>query len=246
MTVKNIVYSKIKFNTILNLFSYLSEIKFFLQVGSHDGEMHDPIQKFVLKNKSAGLLIEPQIEMLKKCRNKYKNIQNLIFYNAAIYHENKKIKLYKIENEIDYSHTGWASVLPDRFDNTVYDKNVLYEIVQGIPLDLVLKRFKIKKIDLLQIDTEGYDYDILKLFNFYMYRPKLIQMEHIHLKSGDLNKAVDLLNQQNYRVLEKKNDLIAIDKKYLKISYFFAYFFLRLSESLSSRLNFVLNKILNK
>ena len=235
MHIKKIIESKLKFNTLLNLASYLGEIKFFIQIGSHDGEMHDPIQNFVLKNKSAGLLIEPQIKMLEKCRKKYKSIQNLFFFNAAIYHESKEIKLFKVKKAIDYSHTGWASIIPDRFEKTVYKENYIFDIVQGLPLEAVTKKFKIKKIDLLQVDTEGYDYNILKLFNFKLYRPKLIQVEHVHLKSGDLDKAISLFNQNNYYVFKKTNDLVAVDKKFLKPIYYLGYFFLRLSESLSSR-----------
>ena len=80
MRVKNIISSK---------------ITFFLQMRSRD--VHEPIQEFVLKNKSAGLLNEPQIEMLEKCRNKYKSLQNLTFYNVVIYHKNKRIDLLQID-----------------------------------------------------------------------------------------------------------------------------------------------------
>ena len=42
----------------LNVFN---KIQTFVQVGAHDGVMHDPLREFILKNKWNGLLIEPQL-----------------------------------------------------------------------------------------------------------------------------------------------------------------------------------------
>ena len=48
--------------------------------------------------------------------------------------------------------------------------------------DTLLDRHHVKKIDLLQIDVEGYDYELLKSFNFERIKPQLIRYEHRHLK----------------------------------------------------------------
>jgi FkbM family methyltransferase len=198
--------------------------------------MHDPLQNFIMKNKCSGLLVEPQISMLNKCKIRYKNIQNLEYLNAAIYSKKKKIKLYKVNKALDYSHTGWASVIGSRFENTIYKKDFSYEIVEGVPLNDILIKYNIKQLDLLQIDTEGYDFEILKLFNFDCLQPKLIQLEHSHLKKNEIFDATRLLIENNYFVLKKKNDLVCIRKNYINLIYSIAYFSLRFSESLKSRL----------
>lgn len=235
MFLINKILPKVTFNSLLNLFSYLGEIKYFLQIGSHDGSMHDPLQNFILKNKSSGLLVEPQLKMLNKCKTKYQKIQNLRYLNAAISSEKKEIKLYKVDKALDYSHTGWASIKADRFENTIYEKNHSFQFVQGIPLDDVIINFDIKKIDLLQIDTEGYDFEILKIFNFKLFDPKIIQLEHAHLKKDETRDAISLLSKNNYFVLKKKNDLVCLKKKFVTPIFFIAYFFLRITESLKSR-----------
>ena len=47
--------------------NYLGKINYFVQVGVHDGVMHDPLRKFILNNNWQGILIEPQKDMLEKC-----------------------------------------------------------------------------------------------------------------------------------------------------------------------------------
>ena len=47
--------------------NYLGKINSFVQVGAHDGVMHDPLRKFILNNNWQGILIEPQKDMLEKC-----------------------------------------------------------------------------------------------------------------------------------------------------------------------------------
>ena len=61
--------------------NYLGKINSFVQVGVHDGVMHDPMRKFSLNNNWQGIFIEPQRDMLEKCQKNYQNIEkHYIFY----------------------------------------------------------------------------------------------------------------------------------------------------------------------
>ena len=40
----------ITFHNVLRTLNYLQKIKYFVQVGAHDGEMHDPLSVFILEN----------------------------------------------------------------------------------------------------------------------------------------------------------------------------------------------------
>ena len=54
--------SFLKFYMVLITLNKLGRINEFVQVGVHDGEMHDPLRQFILNNNWHGLLIEPQKE----------------------------------------------------------------------------------------------------------------------------------------------------------------------------------------
>ena len=233
----------LKFHTIIDTFNFLKKIKYFIQIGAHDGDMHDPIKYFILKNIWHGILVEPQQEMIEKIKYNYRNIENLTYVNAAVYKEKKNIILYKVKNAQDYSHTGWASVNSNRFENTIYKENYIEEIVNGIPLMDILKDNKCQKIDLLQIDTEGYDSNIIQMLDFNIFQPMIIHYEHVNLLGYQNNLTIKLLESKNYYIIKGKNDNIAILRNELSLAFLFIYFIIRLKTSIISRISNVVRFI---
>lgn len=225
----------LKFNTVLKTLNFLKKINTFVQVGAHDGEMHDPLRYFILDNKWHGILIEPQQEMIKKVQHNYRHIDHLTYINAAVYNKRKKIILYKVNKAEDYSHTGWASINSNRFEKTIYEKDYIEETVQGIPLMDIIRDNNFKKVDLLQIDTEGYDADVIDMFDFDYYCPILIQYEHVHLSNEQYIVTSKLLESKNYLLIKGKNDVMAIRRDRLNTVFLLFYFIIRLKDSFVSR-----------
>ncbi len=225
----------VSFNYILKTFNYLKKINYFVQVGAHDGEMHDPLNSLLLKNKWNGILIEPQKDMLKKYKNRYKDRDNLIFINAAVHPTESSIDLYKIKSPDEYSHTGWASIMPKRFKDTIYEKDLIIEKVRAIPLMNIIHNSGFKHIDLLQIDTEGYDLDVLKMFDLNIFHPLLIQFEHYHLSKKQYEESVDYLKNYGYVCFKKGYDTISIKKDSININFIIIYILYRVTASIKSR-----------
>jgi hypothetical protein len=55
-------------------------------------------------------------------------------------------------------------------------------------------------VNLLQIDTEGYDFEIIKMVNFETLRPDVIHYEHRHLSDADRVACERLLASHGYRL----------------------------------------------
>mgnify|MGYP000159093240 CR=1 FL=1 len=151
--------------------NYFGKINSFVQVGAHDGVMHDPLRKFILNNNWQGIFIEPQRDMLEKCKKNYQNIDKLQFVNIAVHPNESLITLYKVKNPKDYSHTGWASINSDRFNNTIYKDSILEEQISAKHLMKVIQENNFTSVDLLQIDTEGFDLEVIKMFDFNTFKP---------------------------------------------------------------------------
>lgn len=224
----------LKFRYLLQTLNSLNKISTFVQVGAHDGLMHDPLYFLLKKNKWSGIIIEPQIEMLNLFKKRYINRDNLIYANVAVHSKKKKIQLYTVKNPSNYSQTGWASF----YHRHIPKKNKEIKVidVKAMPLMAIIQKSKFKNIDLLQIDTEGFDYEVLNMFNFDLYKPFIIQYEHIHLSTKDYLKSIKLLENNGYYCIRGKNDTISIRKDIVSIKFISSYFFLRLSASLKSRL----------
>ena len=154
-----------------------------------------------------GILIEPQKIEFERLIKNYKNeSDNLIFENVAIADHETTRNLYKVKDEqiVGDWQRGIASLIP--MEGLEEQNAVTIEAVQCISFDTLLERNKVKKIDLLQIDVEGYDYEILKLVNFERLKPHLIRYEHRHLNLSDKNACKKYLKKLGYTILEMQYD----------------------------------------
>jgi FkbM family methyltransferase len=183
---------------------------FVLQIGACDGVMDDPIYKWINKYGWQGILVEPQKEEFERLKISYRDIDNLRFENVAIAENSELRPLYKLRDEYieDNWQRGIASFLPKR--SLEKHDMVTTEMVQCVTFDIILNRNQVKQIDLLQIDVEGYDYELLKLFDFERIRPQLIRYEHRHLSPSDKNSCKKHLTQNGYKILEMEYDTGAV------------------------------------
>jgi hypothetical protein len=67
--------------------------------------------------------------------------------------------------------------------------------------DSLLKKYKPEKIDLLHTDTEGFDFELIKLIPFATLKPQMILYEHQHLTPEDAKACTSLLENNGYTLL---------------------------------------------
>lgn len=117
-------------------------------------------------------------------------------------------------------------VIPNKCDQMgSFDRNHIlrhraalspYVITQRVPcerLSAVLDRIYVKNVDILHIDTERYDYRVLKQIDFTKIFPKLNLYEHQHLSADELRAAINLLDLHRYRSVNFGLDTRAIAKR---------------------------------
>lgn len=187
---------------------------FVVQIGAHDGNMDDPIRKWIERHKWRGVLIEPQRDQFERLRENYRGHESrLIFENVAIDREAGERTLFQVRPDAIHipEQTGLASFFPDRALSTYAAMGLMVgQRVSCVPLAALLQRHRITRIDLLQIDTEGYDHEILKSVDFQAMPPALIRFEHRHLAQPELVDCRRLLRRCGYEVLELEFDAVAI------------------------------------
>lgn len=209
-TINSIIEKKLK-----------SNYGFFIQIGSNNGINNDPLRKFIIQKKIEGILIEPVKYIYETLKENYKDYKNLIFVNAAISDLNGERDFYRLKKNEDnlpiwYDQLG--SFLPEvilkhEAEIPNIGSYMIKEKVECLTLESLLNRYDVKKVDILHIDTEGYDYQILKLINFKILKPSIIIYEHKHLSTNDYDKSQSLLKSNGYRILKIENDSIAILNK---------------------------------
>ena len=79
----------------------------------------------------------------------------------------------------------------------------------------IRKKYNIKKIDFILIDTEGYDFEIIKLIDFNKSKPNIIIFEHKHLSASveDYKYCLSFLKNESYVFRINSGDTMAYQKK---------------------------------
>ncbi len=72
----------------------------------------------------------------------------------------------------------------------------------------LVSKHKLPRIDLLQIDTEGFDYEVLKQIDFEDMAPQIIHYEHKHLSPEDRGESAKLLLRNGFQVVFDRSDVL--------------------------------------
>jgi FkbM family methyltransferase len=198
---------------------------FFVEIGAMDGVSFDPLYQHVVANGWRGLLVEPLDDMFHQLKKAYQNQKGLIFENVAIADAPGTKKMYRVSLEavekglVPHWAKGISSFFEDRNEiggmgvsGEVFKKiqpHVVSEIVRCETLNNLLLKHDIRKIDVLQIDVEGYDYNVLKQLDFLRFSPRIIRMEWSVLSPNERQQTLDLLKIHKYRTLILAEDIIA-------------------------------------
>ena len=200
----------------------------FFQIGTNNG--NDLFRELVIKEKpDMFILVEPNKLLINEIKQNYNNIENVHIYNNAIYYnDDEVIELYiaakngimgtRADNGIIYD-PGHFTLLPM---NDWGNKNDMVKITStGITFDKICSSHGITNIDYLQIDTEGFDSEIIKMIDLSKYKINRIRFEKwgfntecftdYHKDKADelgvngMNNAINKLKEYNY-VLNDIND----------------------------------------
>lgn len=212
-----------------------------IQIGANDGITHDPIHKFIKRDRWKGVLLEPQPDVFRESLSKiYNNHPGLTPLCAAIGYEDGSQKLYKIGFSTMRWATGLASFSEEKikklFEDGIVQKNcekngleipsdpdqqITSEEVKVISPKTLLKTYSINKIDLLQVDAEGFDLEVIRMFDVPKTKPNAIIFENENLNPQDLEECYQLLRSENYNLKEFGRDTLAVKKELTQFEHFF-------------------------
>jgi FkbM family methyltransferase len=212
-----------------------------VQIGANDGITHDPIHKFIKRDDWKGVLLEPQPdvfhEFLTKIYAKNKGITPLC---AAIGEKDGTQPIYKVGFSTMRWATGLASFSKEKIEQAFEDGIVAsnckrfgieipadqsqwisQEEVQVIAPATLIQTYGLNHIDLLQIDAEGYDLEVVRIFDIPTTRPQAIIFENVGLNAADYAACLQLLEEQNYQLKKFGPNTLALQKPLGQFASFF-------------------------
>lgn len=170
-----------------------------IQIGAHKGD--DDLTKIVKKFKpeeiSKIILVEPQEEFNDSLKNCYKLYPFFIENIVITPNENEdKIKFYTCLEEKNKEISSISkSHLQKHNQNNFLEREFIC-----LTINKLLKKYQIKKLDILFIDAEGLDDKIIKSIDFDNFDIKKIFYENLHINNEEIKI---FLNSKNYYINEK-------------------------------------------
>jgi FkbM family methyltransferase len=165
------------------------------------------------------VVVEPQTGPFSDLRVTYGDAPRLTLRNVAIGERNEVRPFYRVAP--GPTVPAWAAQLAS-FDPAVIMRhggpsanlreNLTCEDVQCVTFESLLA--DVDRVDLLQIDAEGYDATLLRLFDFERWKPSIVQFEHKHLSVAEHDAAIRHIVAYGYRIAIAQLDTVAyIDRR---------------------------------
>ncbi|WP_339910421.1 FkbM family methyltransferase [Symmachiella dynata] len=180
---------------------------FFIQVGANDGRTGDPIRKHIQNFQWRGLLLEPLPNVFTILTDNYKDHPQVILENCALAQQDGTLSIYTTPGSGQLATFDRAAL-----ERRVRDRSEIISIsVRAATFQTLLNQHQINRVDLLVVDTEGFDFEVIRmaLQNGLPTPPRLIRYEHLHLSTADRNACAELLTRHNYLLHREGVDTLA-------------------------------------
>jgi FkbM family methyltransferase len=201
----------------------------FLQVGANDGLIHDPLHKFIKRDNWKGIMLEPQPEVFNDFLIRvHKKRPEITPVNAALDAHDGTKTLYTLGISAERWATGMSSFNREVLVNKIKKGTIQYKAnkrgirlpgkeddmivgreVATISPETLLKKFGEERFKLLAIDTEGFDFEILKMLDLGRISPEVIIYEEVNFDKETALACRAYLEQHGYSCRSIGKDALA-------------------------------------
>lgn len=210
-------------NRLIRAFATQYPDAFFIEIGSNDGVQHDFLRPFIVEQRWHGIMVEPVPYVFDRLRRNYGSLARVGLENAAIASRDGTLPFYHLR-EADPAERenlpGWydgigsfsrevvtshANHIPD------LESRVVESEVEAMTFESLCRKHGVSQLDLVLIDTEGYDFQIVKSIDLASRHPRLLTYEHFHLTREDRDACARHLRDQGYETMEEGFDTWCLD-----------------------------------
>jgi len=179
----------------------------FLQVGAFDGLVEDPVHPLVEAFGLPGLVVEPQASVLDTLKATYADYPQVRVVNAAVADANGTRDFYTTAG----GPTRKASFFrPQLLKHGVPADQIQTVQVRCATIATLLQEHGLARCDMLQIDAEGYDYQIIRTIDFHTVQPLIVRFEHVHMTRDECDQCIERLAAHDFRFITERRDIIAL------------------------------------
>lgn len=217
------IWRKLAGPKLLDAFADRYPEAFFIEVGSNDGEHFDHLRGLIRDRAWRGIMVEPVPYVFERLRANYGNLDRVELENAAIADRDGEMTLYHLRE----AGAGERERLPSWYDAIgSFSREAVLNHARDIPdieerlveievpcltFDSLCAKHGAERVDLLVVDTEGYDYELLRSIDLAAHHPRLLVYEHFHLSPEDRRACRAHLEAHGYETIEEGFDTFCLD-----------------------------------
>jgi FkbM family methyltransferase len=188
----------------------------FIEIGANDGAQHDHLAAMIRSRPWRGVMVEPVPYVFERLRANYGSLDRVALVNAAIADHDGSVPFYHLREAEDHNSlpswydaigsltraaiSGHADQIPD------IESRIVEVEVPALTFDSLCARHGIEDVDLLLVDTEGYDREIVRQVDLGRWRPRLLVYEHFHLSAGERRECEDRVAEHGYETMAEGFD----------------------------------------
>lgn len=198
-----------------------------VQIGANDGMRLDFVRTILLNYPHKALLAEPVPTVFEKLQTNYADFNQVRCLQVAVAERGEKdfLPFYTLQPKpgqpFNPDFTFWGSFDEhhlEKFRNGVPGFEDMKKILQVRVMEMndFLKTAAFHRIDLLQIDAEGWDIKLVNAINLQQWQPGLIRFEHIHAPKSEVFALLKKLKTFGYKTFSHGMDTLAVHPRVQK------------------------------
>jgi FkbM family methyltransferase len=206
-------------NQVLAEFGRAHPNAVFVQIGANDGQQRDPLQRNVARRAWSGVMVEPVPYVFERLEAKYSGHPRVRLANVAIADSDGTRPLFYLPQSDDDGLPTWYDALASfRQDVLLSHVTVIPDVADRMAtlevpcwtFETLCQNMDLGRIDVIQIDTEGYDFEVIKLVDLQRHVPLLVMYESLHLSAADRAACTSLLEAHGYQSLCDGMDTVCL------------------------------------
>jgi len=193
----------------------------FVQIGACDGVSGDVVHGFIKNSSLRALVVEPVPQTFEKLRKTYENVSTVTAAQVAIGTTDGSVTMFKVKDGAHSIDPNWSHQLAS-FNREhlllhgVPEDEIQPITVPSLTLRSLLARFNFDGVDVLQVDTEGFDAEVVRMALELVEPPECINFENLHLTAGAKAELFPLLESKGYLWTHDRWNTLAVQEKILK------------------------------